>query len=247
MNQKKYIGIVFAIPILICIWYILFLIVNSKIVPNPFIVFKSIPFMLQGDFYLHCTNSLNRIFIGILISVVLGGFIGTCMGLFPQVDKVLNPIVYLTYPVPKLAVQPIIILTFGLKESSKISMIVLIIIFQIITAIRSSVLNIPKSNFNYFEILGVGKIKTFFHVTFPVILKNLFISLKIAVGTAISVLFFTETYGTKYGLGYYIMDSFLLANYVEMYGGIVILSSIGFTIFIIIDILEDKLTPWNNI
>lgn len=51
------------------------------------------------------------------------------------------------------------------------------------------------------------------------------------MGTAISVLFFTETFGTKYGIGYFIMDSWLRVNYLDMYAGIVVLSLIGLFLF----------------
>ena len=48
---------------------------------------------------------------------------------------------------------------------------------------------------------------------------NFITSLRVAMGTAISVLFFTETFGTKYGMGYFIMDSWLRVNYLDMYAG----------------------------
>ncbi len=244
---KKYIGVFIAIPILIFMWYMLYLIVDSRIVPNPFDVFKMLPIILKDEeTFLHVAYSLSRVLIGLSISLVFGTFIGVLMGMNEKVDKVLNPIVYLMYPVPKLALLPTVILTLGLKESSKITMIILIVIFQIITAIRGAVINIPKSNYMYFNIMGANKIKTFMHVTAPIILKELFIILKISTGTAISVLFFTETYGTRYGLGFYIMDCFQTVDYVEMYAGIVILSSIGFTLFFLIDLLETIFTPWSK-
>jgi len=59
-----------------------------------------------------------------------------------------------------------------------------------------------------------------------------------------SILFFTETFGTEYGMGYFIMDSWTRINYVDMYTGIVILSLMGFFLFIFIDILEKLICPW---
>lgn len=242
---KKNSGLLIALPILIILWYFLFLIVDSKIVPNPFVVFKEMPSVLDEKTMKHISASLYRIIMGILISAIIGVTLGVFMGTFKKFDKIMQPIIYLTYPIPKLALLPIVILTLGLKESSKITMIVLILVFQIITSTRGAVLDIPKSNYNYFRILGIDKFKTFTNIVVPVILKQLFVTLKIATGTAISVLFFTETYGTLYGLGYFIMDSFQTADYVEMYTGIIILSCIGFVIFILLDLLEEIFTPWS--
>lgn len=57
-------------------------------------------------------------------------------------------------------------------------------------------------------------------------------------------LFFTETYGAEFDMGYYIMDCWIRVNYIEMYAGIVVLSIIGVLIFIFIDILESYLCSW---
>ncbi len=245
--RKEYISSLFALPILLLIWYIIHISVDSKIVPSPFEVIYNIPIVLQeSETAMHVTSSFRRITISIGISVFFGTIIGVLMAFNKWIDTLLSPIIYLTYPIPKLALLPIIILIFGLGEVSKVIMIVSILIFQIITSIRGAVLDVPKNSYTYFKIQGIGKLKTFWHIVAPTILKQLFVTLKIATGTAISVLFFTETYGTKYGgLGYYIMDMFQVANYVDMYTGIVILSMIGFFIFILLDILERILTPWN--
>ncbi len=245
--KNKYLGIFIAIPTLILFWYILHTQLDSRIVPSPFKVLKTVPEILsEEETFSYVKFSLQRIFISIGIATFLGTLIGTLMAFYKTVDIVLSPIIYLTYPIPKLALLPIIIIAVGLGESSKIIMIVSILIFQIITAIRGAVLSVPKNSYTYFKILGINKVKTFLHVVSPIILKQLFVTLKIAIGTAISVLFFTETYGTKNGgLGYYIMDMYSVYNYEKMYGGIVILSLIGFTIFILLDVLEAIFTPWN--
>lgn len=69
-------------------------------------------------------------------------------------------------------------------------------------------------------------------------------AIRVAMATAVSVLFFTETFGTKYGMGYFIMDAWLRVNYLEMYAGIVVLSVIGLLLFIVIDGLEHYFCRW---
>ena len=66
------------------------------------------------------------------------------------------------------------------------------------------------------------------------------------MATAISVLFFTETFGTQYGMGYYIMDAWLRVNYLDMYAGIVVLSLIGLCLFGIIDMVEARACRWQK-
>lgn len=244
---KKYYGVLIGLPFLIFIWFLLFLFLNSRIVPSPFSIFKNLPiFFTNKNTYIHLIYSFSRILVGIVISVFLGTLLGTFMAFNKIFDKIFTPFVYLTYPIPKLSLLPIIVLIVGIGEASKIIMIVLIIVFQILTSIRGAILNIPSSSYDYLKVLGTSKLKIFHTIIVPTITKQIFVTLKIAIGTSISVLFFTENFGTTHGLGYYIMESFQLANYVNMYTGIILLSFMGFTLFILMDFLDSFFTPWSE-
>ena len=71
-------------------------------------------------------------------------------------------------------------------------------------------------------------------------------AVRVAMATAVSVLFFTETFGTQYGMGYYIMDAWLRVNYLEMYAGILVLSVMGLLLFGIIDCFEHVACRWQR-
>ena len=66
-------------------------------------------------------------------------------------------------------------------------------------------------------------------------------------GVSISVLFYGENFATTYGIGYFIMDSWIKVNYVEMFSGILALSIMGFLIFKFIDVIENRLCGWIKI
>ena len=67
------------------------------------------------------------------------------------------------------------------------------------------------------------------------------------MGVSISVLFFGGNFATTYGIGYFIMNSWIMANYVDMFSGILALSIIGLLIFKLIDLLESKFCIWVKI
>lgn len=73
-----------------------------------------------------------------------------------------------------------------------------------------------------------------------------FSALKIALGTAIATLFFTEMYGTQYGMGYYIMDQWNRLDYLAMFGGIIVISVVSFLLFLTISGLERYCLRWQN-
>lgn len=226
------------------LWYLFAVIVDMRVLPKPTDIYFNMNNLYGEKLYIHVLASLYRIASGLIISLIIGAFIGLLMAYSKTWNKILNPLVYFTYPIPKTALLPVVMLLFGLGDTSKIIIIVLILVFQIIVAVRDAVLNIPVETYNPIRSLGASRLQIFTHITGPAILPELLTTLRLSIGTALSILFFTEGYGTQYGIGYYILDAWSRIDYVGMYSGIVIISLLGFVLFILIDILEEALCKW---
>lgn len=228
------------------LWYIASVTLHINVLVNPFTVYNHLGEIIQKSMEIHIITSLGRIIAGVGISIILGVSTGLLMSRSQLADKLLGSFVYFTYPIPKLALLPVVMLLAGIGDATKIIMIVLIIIFQIIISTRDAANNIPQENYQILTSLGAGKWITMKNVTIPAILPDLFTTLRIATGTAISVLFVTETYGTDQGMGYFIVDAWMRINYIEMYAGIIILSLMGFFLFLLIDVLDATLCRWKK-
>jgi len=214
------------------------------IIPSPGIVLVNLLHIFLPQIAVHGLYSLWRIVAGVLLAVLVGVPLGLCMGYFSKWDRLLSPLVYLTYPIPKIALLPVVMLLLGLGEVAKILMIFLIVVFQVIVAVRDGVKGIPKETYYPLYSLGAGFGDIFRDILIPASMPKFLTALRVAMATAVSVLFFTETFGTQYGMGYFIMDAWLRVNYLEMYSGIVVLSTIGLILFGTIDYLERKLCGW---
>ena len=228
------------------LWFLASVLMNTNVVPNPIDIYKNILNLVEDDIAIHIVYSLKRIAIGLALSLAVGIPIGIIMAYSKKVSKVLYPLVYLCYPIPKSVLLPVAMLIWGMRDASKIVIIFLIIVFQVIVAVRDSVANIEPTMYQVVKSAGASKWQVIRHVTMPAILPQLLTSVRISLGTAVSVLFFVEGYGTKYGLGYYILDAWSRINYVDMYLGIMVISLIGFALFVLIDFLYDKLCKWSN-
>lgn len=158
--------------------------------------------------------------------------------------SLLNPLMYFLYPIPKMAFLPVVMLSFGLGNPTTITMIVLIIVFQMMINVRDGINSIPVENYHILLVLGANKWQCFKNVTFPAALSQILSSIRVALGTATAILFITETHGTRYGMGFYIMDAFNRINYVDMYAGIVILSLVAFMLFLLVDTLDAIFLKW---
>ena len=231
---------------LLVLWQIIALIASIPIIPQPVRVFERLSRIFTDAIAIHAAYSLWRIAAGLALAVAIGYPLGLAMGYSRRVDRLLSPIVYLTYPVPKIALLPILMLLAGVGELSKILMIFLIIVFQVVIAVRDAIRAIPEETFFPLRVLGARFPAMLREVILPATLPKFLTAVRVAMATAISVLFFTETFGTQYGMGYFIMDAWLRVNYLDMYAGILVLSVLGLVLFTLIDATERIACRWQR-
>lgn len=226
------------------LWYIMAVIVDLHVLPTPIDVYLNLGKLYDNRLHIHVLASLYRVMSGVGISLVFGVSIGLLMAYSKTWNRILNPLVYFTYPIPKTALLPVVMLLFGLADASKIILIVLIVVFQVIIAVRDAVLNISPETYDPIRSLGASRLQIFRHITLPAIMPELLTNLRLSIGTALSILFFAEGYGTQLGIGYYILDAWTRIDYLGMYAGIIAISLFGFILFVLIDILEEALCKW---
>ncbi len=233
--------------IVLVLWYLLYLVIDSSIIPSPHETFVNIIHLILHDELLkHVLYSLYRLTVAVSMAVIIGCGLGVFLGVNKKLDRIISPVIYILFPVPKTAFLPIFFVLFGLGDKSKILLIFIILVFQIIVTIRDAVKNLSNDIFLSAKSLGLNRMNIYRHVILPGILPSILTSLRLNIGIGIAVLFFAETYATKYGIGYFIMDSWSLIEYVDMYSGIVILSLIGYLLFKISDFLENNYCSWSK-
>lgn len=231
---------------LLALWWAIALLLALPIVPTPDKVLVRLAHIFSRDIFAHAAWSLWRIAAGLGLAVCVGYPLGVLMGYFRRADRYLSPVVYLTYPIPKIALLPILMLLAGVGELSKILMIFLIIVFQVIVAVRDAIRTLPEERYAPLYSLSASFAQVFRFVILPASLPKFITAVRVAMATAVSVLFFTETFGTQYGMGYYIMDAWLRVNYLEMYAGILVLSAMGLLLFGLIDVFERAACRWQR-
>ena len=230
--------------IVLVFWSILHLAVGSKIIPGPFETIAAFFELMTGKLLLHILFSLFRIMAAIVISMGIGVPLGLWIGLSKKADAVISPVAYILYPIPKVAFLPLFMVLFGLGNSSKIILIISIIVFQIILAVRDGVKEIPAELYFSVASLGLNRWQTYTNLVYPAVLPKIMSALRVSIGVSIATLFFSENYATTYGIGYFIMNCWVMANYVEMFAGILAMSLMGTFIFKTVDWVEKKICPW---
>ena len=185
---------VFGSFIVFILWYIFHIIVNSNIIPGPYETIVTLGNLMAGNLFLHIVISLLRITVAVAISLGIGIPFGLWLGLSKRVDALISPVIYILYPIPKVAFLPLFMILFGLGNSSKIILIISIIVFQIIITVRDGVKEIPVEMYHSVKTLGLNQWQIYIHLVIPAVLPKIISALRVSIGVSIATLFFSENF-----------------------------------------------------
>ncbi len=254
MKQKNAAGLlslvarlsgVYGMIAVVILWYVLSASLGARLIPLPHrVVWVLLELVLSGQLLLHAGASLLRLTTGILAALIVAVPVGIWVGVSRPADTVLSPVVYVLYPVPKIAFLPVFMVLFGLGDTSKVLLLFSVILFQLIIAARDGVREIPAELHRAAAILGMKPLVRFLRLYLPSTLSKLFSALRISTGIGIAVLFLAENYATGFGMGYFIMNNWVMINYPRMFAGILSLAILAALMLALIDAGERRLCPW---
>ncbi len=111
---KKIVTPLYGIAMIVILWWILSFVIGSNMVPTPYDTLKELVELFQQDFLFHIIYSFYRIMSSVTMSILIGIPIGILLGVNKYIDKIVSPITYLLYPIPKIAFLPIFMVVFGI-------------------------------------------------------------------------------------------------------------------------------------
>lgn len=230
---------------LLLVWQIVAWIVNVSILPDPLKVFQVFVREMQNDLLKHFSFSLWRVLVGMILSVLVAAPVGLAIGGSERLNRLISPLIYLLYPIPKVVFVPVVILFLGIGDIAKIAIMFLILFFQIVVLVRDQAAGLPPQLMQSLCSLGAGRRALFRFVYLPASLPAILTALRQSIGTAVAVLYITELSATKYGLGYYIYyNGSTLLDYPAMYAGVLAMSLLGLGMYFTVDWLERKWCRW---
>jgi NitT/TauT family transport system permease protein len=236
--------LILTTAVFLVVWQLLAMLIQRDVLPTPIQVAGAI-INDFGALSQHFVASALRVIFSTLIAVGLAVPAGLAMGQMPRLNRIFSPVAYIIYPIPKIVFLPIVLLFFGATDFSKVLMIVLTLFFQILVPVRDEAASIRPELLNSVKSLGAGRRALFRFVYLPASLPAVLTALRLSIGTAVAVLYITETTATLLGLGYYIyLNASTLFDYPATYAGAVAMGVLGLLLYFFVDWLERRVCPW---
>lgn len=221
-----------ALAALLLLWQLGSMALGPYLLPEPTGVLAYFGHaLLTGDFWKHMGSSAWRVLCGMGLAWVTAFPLGLALGSVRMLDRGLSPLVFLTYPIPKIVLLPVFLTVFGLGDAPRILLIALTTGYQILVVTRAGTLHLDKRYVESFRSMGGTPAQTVRHVLVPAVLPDAVTALKVASGTAVAVLFMAESFATRSGLGFLIMDAWGRGDQQEMFAGILAMSLLGVLLY----------------
>ncbi|MFS2221857.1 taurine ABC transporter permease TauC [Pantoea sp. B65] len=202
---------------------------------------------MDATLWQHLGASLTRILIALFAAALFGIPIGIAMGLNATVRGILDPLIELYRPVPPLAYLPLMVIWFGIGETSKILLIYLAIFAPVALSALAGVKSAQQVRLRAARSLGASRWQVLWYVVLPGALPEILTGLRIGLGVGWSTLVAAELIAATRGLGFMVQSAgeFLATDVVL--AGIAVIAVIAFTLELGLRALQRRLTPWHGV
>ena len=200
--------------------------------------------LYSGQLVRHVGVSLLRIGCGFLLAALTGIFTGILLGSSRIAEAVGNPILAAAFPIPKIAILPLLILWLGIGEAPKVAVIGLGVFFPLAINVYTGVKNVDPLLIRAALSLGAGRLSVIRKVVWPATLPLVFAGLKLGLGISLLLVVAAEMIAADAGIGFMILTAADLMQTKRLMVGLLTLSLLGLFFNWLLRQIERRCLPW---
>lgn len=236
---------------LLVLWFVVttLKIIPELFLPSPAAVWQKFIEVSQQGFmkatlWQHLAESIGRVFSALIAAIVIGVPLGLWMGLNKWVRAVFDPLVELLRPIPPLAYLPLLVIWFGIGETTKVLLIFFSILAPIIISSAHGVISHQKNRERAALSLGATRLQVLQYVILPTALPHILTGVRIGLGVGWSTLVAAELVAADRGIGFMVQSAaqFLITDTVIL--GIIVIAIVAVSFELFLRWLQKQLAPW---
>ena len=219
--------------------------VNPLFLPPPSAIALAIwKLAISGALWNHLSASVVRIGLGWILGTMAGVMVGFAIGLSSLARGVGITFISALFPIPKIALLPLLILWLGIGEEPKIATIALGVFFSTAISVYSGVDAVPRNLIRMAQSFGVPFASIVRRVIWPGALPTILAGFRISASVALLLVVSAEMIGAQFGIGAFVLQAGNLMQTDQLLAGVVMLSLFGLAVGKLINWLETRLLHW---
>ncbi|MGR3592472.1 MAG: ABC transporter permease subunit [Limimaricola soesokkakensis] len=244
---------VVSILFLLFVWWAITALglVKPLFVPSPqAILAKFVDVWQNGftntSFLEHVAVSTARVFGAFLLACAVGIPLGLAMGMSPVMRGLFDPPIEFYRPIPPLAYLPLMIIWFGIGETSKVLLIFLSVFAPVALGARAGVRSAAIEQIHAAYSFGASRWQVMRHVILPSALPEILTAMRVGVGFGWTTLVAAEMVAATKGLGYMVLSASQFLQTPTVIMGIIVIAAIAYAFDLLMRWIERKVIPWKG-
>jgi NitT/TauT family transport system permease protein len=236
-----------ALAVVLALWQLVgsLGLVNPLFLPTPLAILRAMGRLAaSGALWHHLSISVMRIGLGWIIGTLTGVITGFAIGLSASARSVGITFISALFPIPKIALLPLLILWLGIGEEPKIATIALGVFFSTAISVYSGVDAVPRNLIRMAQSFDVPFLTIVRKVIWPGALPSVLAGFRITASVALLLVVSAEMIGADYGIGAFVLQAGNLMQTDQLLAGVVMLSLLGLMVGKLINLLEARLLHW---
>jgi len=235
------------------LWYVITKlgIFTPTLLPGPARVWNAFLRILENGYngvplWVHLGASFKRLFVAIFFAIFSAVPLGLLSGYFDKIEAVIDSVVEFYRPLPPLAYYTLLVLWFGIDDTSKQILLFLAAFAPIYIACVSAVRKLNQDFVLSAKSLGAAQKDVFFKIVLPASLPEIFTGIRTAFGVAYTTLVSSEMVAATSGIGWMVLDASNFLKSDVIFVGIIIMGITGVIIDAGLRFLERKIIFWKG-
>lgn len=222
--------------------------VSPRLLPSLVVIGEQLwRYLANGELIVQAQVTLYRAFAGFVLALIGGVLIGALMARSRLMARLIEPLFYFGYPIPKIALYPVFIFLFGLGTGSTIALIFMECVYPVTIHVHAGMRSTDRVLIWAARSMGASQAQVFWRVLVPAALPIFFTGLRIALPVALIITLVTEIIGESRGLGYFVTYASASFQYARGMAAFVIIAVIGFALDRVLQLVRRRVVFWQNI
>lgn len=250
LNALRGIGLgVVGFGVLFGVWYLIWLagLVNPDLVPRPDQIFARMLYdFSEAGLIRDIWASVKRVIVGMAVGVSAALPVGFLLAWYPKLGAIFQPVINAFRAIPPIALSPLVIVYLGIGEVARASILIYAAFFTSLVVIYESVSAIEEIYIRAARVLGASESEIFRRVVLPLVVPQLFVALRLALGVCWGTLVAAELLAAERGLGAVIQNA---GNYFiipDIYVGLVCIGFIALAMDAVIRKVMSVVVAWQD-
>lgn len=191
-------------------------------------------------------STLEAIAITFVLAGSLGIIAGVGLGLFPKLEKLLDPFLNAANAMPRIALAPVFLIYFGIDQGAKVALASSIVFFIVMVNARAGIRTVDRDCLIMARMMDSSRLQMFFKILLPTAVPSIFAGLRLAVIYSFLGVITSEILSSRVGLGQLIAMYAGIFKLEGMYAVVLIMAVLASILNVGMKLIERRILRWKG-